>query len=359
MTQSYHVIIGTKAQLVKMAPVMLALDKHNVNYQFILTGQHQETISDLISSFSLKAPDIVLYRKSESDSPTKLIKWLFSSSSAAFKMRKQLKKSRGFIVHGDTLSTLWGALFARLLGVKSIHIEAGLRSFNNFNPFPEELIRVWVTKLSQLLFAGGLWAQNNIKASANKSVINTDFNTILDSLKFALQENNDKCPTTSEHKFIVASIHRAENILSKVQFEKIMQFIILASSKIKIKMVLHPVTRKKLKDTGWYTNIEKHGIELIPRMNYVKFMQLLNQSSGLITDGGSNQEEAALIGLPCLLMREHTERTDGLNSTIILSKFDGEIIDSFINNAVNTQWQQKDLPNFSPSEVISKTLMDL
>lgn len=359
--ESYHIIIGTKAQLVKMAPVMLALDKYQVNYQFVLTGQHQETMSDLISSFSLKKPDTVLYTKHESDSPVKLLKWFFSSSISAWRLREDFKKSRGFVVHGDTLSTLWGALFSHLFAVKCIHVEAGLRSFNYLNPFPEELIRVVVTKLSKILFAGGLWAKNNINESNDKSIIDTNFNTILDSLKFAIEVNTQALRSLDSDKeaFIVVSIHRTENILSNKNFNKIMSLIVSSSKKTKIKMVLHPITRKRLKDTHWFDRLERCGIELIPRMNYVNFMQLLYRSSGLITDGGSNQEEASFLGLPCLLMRKHTERTDGLDSNIILSKLDSHVIENFLSQTINTPWQKKDFPDFSPSEIIAKTLRAL
>lgn len=359
-TKKYHIIIGTKAQLVKMAPVMLAMDKYKIEYVFVLTGQHQETMSDLIFSFSLKKPDIILFQKHESDTPTKLLKWLFLCSKSAWKLRKQFKNSKGFIVHGDTLSTLWAAVFARLLNIKVIHVEAGLRSYNNFDPFPEELIRIAVTKLSQVLFAGGQWAKDNLTNNSNKLIIDTQFNTILDSLTFAL--NSSRHMTASEKqstRFIVVSIHRTENILSKKQFSKIMHFISASAKVTKVKMILHPVTRRRLQETHWYQTLEQEGVELIPRMNYIKFMQLLNNSSGLITDGGSNQEEAALLGLPCLLMRKNTERKEGLDSNIILSKLDNEVIESFVYQTTQNSWKKKALPNNSPSEIIVKHLSEL
>ena len=355
--QYYHVIIGTKAQLVKMAPVMLELDRQKVSYKFVLTGQHKETMSDLISSFSLQQPDLILFDVHESDTPTKLLSWLMSCTSNAWRLRASLKKSKGFIVHGDTLSTLWGALFARALKVKVIHIEAGLRSYNYFNPFPEEIIRVIVTRLAHVLFAGGLWAKGNIKENSRQLIVNTKFNTIMDSLRFAIkQNNNEELIAEKASGFIVVSVHRAENILSGKQFDVIMRYIISATKKTNVKLVLHPITRKKIKDSGWQKELVAHGVELIPRMTYVKFMQLLSDSNGLLTDGGSNQEEAALIGLPCLLLRKHTERTEGLDSNVILSKLDNNIIEHFLNDVTEVKWTHKKLPDVSPSEIIATTL---
>ena len=135
-----------------------------------------------------------------------------------------------------------------------------------------------------------------------------------------------------------------------------MQNIINAKKHINVKLVLHPVTRKKIVDTGWQEKLIASGIELIPRMTYVKFMQLLAQSNGLITDGGSNQEEAALIGLPCLLLRKHTERTEGLDSNVVLSKFDINIIEGFLSDVAKQKWSQKELPMESPSNLIANTL---
>lgn len=358
-TTGYHIIIGTKAQLVKMAPVMLAMDKYKVAYTFVLTGQHQETMSDLISSFSLKTPDLILFKRHESDTPAKLLKWLFLCSKSAWKSRGQFKNSKGFIVHGDTLSTLWAAVFARLLKVKVIHIEAGLRSYDNFDPFPEELIRIAVTKLSHVLFAGGEWAKGNLTSHSNKLIMDTKFNTILDSLRFSLSSCEQiTYPKNQGSNFIVVSIHRTENILSKKQFLKIMRYISASAEVIKIKMVLHPITRRRLKETQWYNILEKKGVELIPRMNYMEFMQLLNNSSGLITDGGSNQEEAALLGLPCLLMRKNTERKEGLDSNIVLSKLDNQVIKNFVYQTKQNSWKKKSLPNCSPSDIIAQSLKE-
>ena len=78
-----------------------------------------------------------------------------------------------------------------------------------------------------------------------------------------------------------------------------------------------------------------------------------------MSDGGSNQEEASFLGLPCLLMRKHTERTEGLNSNIILSKLDNRIINNFLDQSIKSQWQKKSFPSLSPSEIIAQALMEL
>ena len=356
MNNPYHVIIGTKAQLVKMAPVMLALDNKQIAYKFVLTGQHQETMSDLISSFSLKQPDIILYTKQESDTTGKLIQWLFQSTKKAWSIRYDLKGSRGFLIHGDTLSTLWGAIFAHFFKIKVIHIEAGLRSKNIFRPFPEEIIRRMVTFFANVLFSAGDWATNNISSNKNKTVINTEYNTILDSLKYAIK-NSNCIDNITPSPYVVVSIHRVENVLSNKMLNQIMNQILIASDRFVLKMVLHPITRRRLSETGWDKKLEKIGVDLIPRMNYVDFMKLLNNSTALITDGGSNQEEASYLGLPTLLMRKETERMEGLNDNITLSNIKESIMVKFIESIHTSSWNRKKLPTTSPSNIIANHLI--
>jgi len=352
MVNTYHFIIGTKAQLVKMAPVIRAFTEQNVPYKLVFTGQHQETMDELLTSFGLSAPDIIIYNVGERDSTFKLLHWLVYSTRSIFKTKRLYKTSAGFIVHGDTLSTLMGAVWAKLLKVKVIHIEAGLRSFNMFKPFPEEIVRLIVSKLTNISFAPNKWSFDNLKRVKSEKY-NTQYNTIIDSLRYAL---NVKDNTTSTEPYLVVSMHRVENIMSSEKFEFLMNQLINNASTVKLKFVLHPVTKKKLLSTGWDKRLIDSGVECINRMSYVDFVKLLVNSRGLLTDGGSNQEEAALMGLPCIILRAETERTEGLDSGITIAHYSEEAISNFIETVSAQSWELKTLPEHSPSQQIAKTL---
>jgi UDP-N-acetylglucosamine 2-epimerase (non-hydrolysing) len=354
----YLVTIGTKAQLVKMAPVLLAMQSEDVPFRFILTGQHRETMQELIRGFGLPAPDTVLVEAGESDTPVGLLSWFFVSFQHMLCWHRETMggsaRARGIIVHGDTLSTLWGALFGKLKGIPVHHVEAGLRSFNLLRPFPEELVRILVTWLSDVCYAPGDFAAKNLSGKSGKVVIDTRQNTLLDSLRMALMAS----PSSVEGQppYLVVSIHRAENLLDKQLFSQIVGMIGDIATLGHIKFVLHPVTRTYLASNGLTAGLVRRGVELVDRMDYFAFIRLLVNSRGLITDGGSNQEEASYLGLPCLLMRKETERTEGLGDNVRISAYDPQVVGEFAARCFATPWQTKTLPDANPSIAIARHL---
>lgn len=325
--------VGTKAQLIKMAPVLRALDQEGLRYDFVLTGQHQETMTDLITAFGLRPPQHHLVGSSEADTPRKLLVWLFAV------LRRGLRKDSLFanpdyrvcLVHGDTLSTLVGALLAKRHGIPVAHIEAGLRSHNWFHPFPEELTRIAVSKLADIFYCAGTWACNNVDALRRKGteVVDIHDNTLLDAVRYATRMQADASPEAKP--YAIASIHRFENLRTRARLDFILEQIRIAAGYCPIRFVLHPVTRKKLEQSGWMQRLQDEpGIDLIPRMDYVRFLGLLSGARFIITDGGSNQEESAYLGLPCLLMRKHTERQEGIGGNAVLSRYDAKVIRDFL-----------------------------
>jgi UDP-N-acetylglucosamine 2-epimerase (non-hydrolysing) len=181
-----HVIIGTKAQLIKMAPIMAELSHRNVSYRYISTGQHKETVEDILLNFNINNPDVFLYEGKDIVSIRSMFFWLCRIlARALFNKRyifgEQVNNDDIALVHGDTLSTLAGALIARMAGLKVGHVESGLRSYRLFHPFPEELTRILTFKLSNYFFCPDDIATNNLgKVSGVK--INTGGNTLYDAV---------------------------------------------------------------------------------------------------------------------------------------------------------------------------------
>ena len=356
-----HIVLGTRAQLIKMAPVMRALQREDIPYNFIFTGQHQDTIEELRKSFKIKEPDVTLYRGQDIVSIASMIVWSIRILFKTLFTKKEIFKNdrEGIvIVHGDTISTLLGALMGKLSGLKVGHVESGLRSFKLFHPFPEELTRIATFALCDYFFCPGEWAVNNVKKYAGKK-INTRMNTLFDSLQWAVQNLNQIGVTIPQERYCVISIHRYENVNTRNNLTHIIRTVEKIAERLRVLFVLHPITEKKLHSYGFYCRMQDNAhVELLPRYSYFQFIRLLHGSEFMVTDGGSNQEECSYLGKPCLLLRKATERQEGLDKNVCLSHMKDDIISNFINN-----YSQFSLPHLqeevTPSSIIVRAIKEL
>lgn len=314
-----------------MAPVIRAVHECGLDYSFILTGQHQETMDDLIVCFKLRKPDAYFLPLGESETLYKLLIWLYKAFIGGMKVIRKNSGNDIVLVHGDTLSTLLAAFISKLKGIRVVHVEAGLRSNNLFHPFPEEIIRLLVTRLSDVYICQNDFAVRNIETLGDaKQTFNIGANTLLDSLATVLSDSKNSLSSRGPN-YCVVSMHRSENLTNPVRFSFLMRMVIETAEVIAVKFVLHPATRAKLETTGWMDKLrDAYNISLLPRMDYTNFIGLLYGANFLITDGGSNQEETSYLNIPCLVMRKATERIEGLNTNVVLSKYDKSIITEFI-----------------------------
>ena len=332
-----------------------------MDYRLVLTGQHEETMQDLIDAFAIRPADDILVKRGESDTHIKVLKW-FALALRAIKNKQCFSSDTKIILtHGDTLSTLLGAVAGRCHKIPVGHVEAGLRSFNYFHPFPEEIIRVITSRLATCHFCSGDWAAENINSKTpEKLIINTRENTILDALRFAIAGGGQTARFRRESAYAIVSMHRHENLSDSARFNHILETLEQASETIRLKFILHPVTENKLNKSGWYKKLAAlEKIELLNRMNYVDFAKLLVNARLLMTDGGSNQEEALHMGLPCLLLRKKTERVEGLSSNVVISNYRRDIILRFVAQHANNDWPLKALPEVYPSKIIVDYLQSI
>lgn len=351
------IIVGTRAQLIKTAPLIKELCLREAPLRFVFSGQHSETIDDILEEFKIPAPDENLARGFEADTLFKGIKWVMGTLYR-FVFKKNLifgntDKNSIVITHGDTTTTAIVAFFAKIYGYKVAHLESGLRSFNLLKPFPEELNRLMTFCFSDIYFCPNEWAVNNLKRYKGIK-LNTHGNTLIDSLKlsFINIQSSDKSDS-----YAIVSIHRFENLFSKKRFKMIIEEVIKLSFKMKVKFVLHPVTEKKLKKAEMYNQLMNNDrVELIPRMGYFAFMRLMKNAQMVITDGGSNQEECSYLGIPCLLMRAETERIEGLGDNIVISGFKPDMITAFTENYKKYKKPMSESSQ-SPSRLISDFLI--
>jgi len=352
--------IGTRAQLIKMAPVLVEFERRNVPIHLIFTGQHSETMREILADFNVKFPIDSIYEGKEITGILQMAKWFVYCLRQCISNPQRFapKSANGkdiLLVHGDTFSTLLGAVVGRLRKIPVAHIESGLRSFHWFHPFPEELTRLLTFKLSSIAFCPGPWAYNNLR-SYKLERIDTVQNTLLDSLYLALNNKREKI-LTLETNYVVCSIHRFENIFFRNRLEGIIHLLEIVAKTYQVVFVLHPATRKKLTEYGLLARLEENpAFTLSPRMSYIDFVALIHGAAFVITDGGSNQEELSYMQIPTLLMRKATERQEGMDSTVTLCQYDESILNMFLKQVKNTPRQEL-IPDHSPSQQIVENIL--
>ena len=358
-----HIIIGTRAQIIKMAPVMKELEERGIDYNFVFLAQHKETMYEIFSQFGIKNPNIVIGDLNKDITNVKdMILWSIRILIYGFFQRKKIfqNDTKGIVlIHGDAPPLLLGGIIAKFQVLKGAQVEAGLRSFNIFKPFPEEATRVLSAKIGliDIFFCQNEKATLNV-AQYKKTAFCTQYNTMLDSLRLAKKMSSGNTIPEISGEFAIVSLHRFETISKKEKLEQVVSELIKISKKIKILFILHPPTRVALKKSGLYNLLEKESTcQLLPRLGFFEFSHLLTKAEFIMTDGGSNQEECYYLGIPCLLFRSETERIEGLNTNVVLSKFNPAIIDEFVAN-YNKYRRETVSKSISPSNFIVDQLKE-
>ncbi|WED22002.1 UDP-N-acetyl glucosamine 2-epimerase [Vibrio sp. JC009] len=358
-----NVFVGTTAELIKVFPLMVELNRKKIQYRLISSGQNDIRHSELFDLFDLERPDIVFTNSSHKQSALGLIIWFISTLVRGYNQLRKLPRtsSEVMVVHGDTVSTVMGAMLGRLLKMKVAHVEAGLRSYNYLNPFPEEIDRVITSRLASIHYAPNDWSCGNL-GKVKGEVVNTQENTLIDALRLANEvktSSPDFMDKLQSHDYFVFVVHRQENLFDSDFVKWIVERCIEESKKTHCVLVLHELTRIKLEELGLLEILEKApDVTLIPRQPYVQFMKVLSACSYMVTDGGSNQEESYYLGKPCLILRTHTERVEGLDKNVIISNKEKTLINKFFDNIDGYRLDSK-LNTERPSETIAQHLSEL
>lgn len=363
----YYFFIGTEAELIKLFPVLQRFSKESIRYKIILTGQNNLENSLFFKFLKDKKPEIILSKKNIKQTPIGLLYWFTTTLLKGIKdLKKEFsdkKKSDLFlIIHGDTVTTVMGALIGKLYGLRIVHIEAGLRSFNVFQPFPEEIDRLIASRLSDIHFCPNEWSVKNLNKK-NGLIINTFNNTLIDSLQFALRRKGSDLPEEfknfiKKRKYFIFILHRQENLLNQKLVLHLINLVSKMANNVPCYFVIHKPTELILDKYNIVDKINNNkNIYMSSKLPYFSFVKLLKNSEFIITDGGSNQEEAYYFGKPCLILRSHTERTEGLGENVILSKNNQEIIDRFFSK-YKTYKRKPIYSKVSPSKIIFSNLIN-
>lgn len=316
-------VIGTRAQLIKVAPVVAACEQRSQPALLLLTGQHKETMQDLVAEFGLTSPQEVAVEASERSTVGSLVGWIpraYSGLVRNLRANRELHPRINVVVHGDTMSAVVGALAARRCGLTVLHLESGLTSGKMFDPFPEELSRRIVFRLSDVALCPGARAVGHMRDNYRCEVVDTIENTIVDSVMLATRGDGPPLAAAADGApYFVASLHRFQNLFDGGRLRILVGLLEALGRDHSIHFVLHPATRKRLESEGLLGRLSSvPGIKLSPRLGYQAFLKLAAGAACVLTDGGSNQEELAVLGVPTIVMREHTERQDGLGENAVM-----------------------------------------
>lgn len=359
MKKTFHIILGTKGQFIKMAPVIKELEKRDIKFNLIHTRQHTEITRVISQAFEIKKSSFFLVNQADDVvNILQLVVWFFKCIVNGIRYKKKLwKNCKGIcLIHGDTPSTLLGLVIAKINGIKVAHIESGLRSYLFFHPFPEEIIRIVTMKFADYLFAPSEWAYMNlVKMKVQGNKVNTNGNTVFDAIKYGIGEDSrfDK----KDDKFVVATFHRVETLYHKKRFLFCIGVMEKISRRQKIIFVVHKPTMVRLKKYGLLSRITSNkNIVMKPYYEYFSFIHLIRKAEFVVVDGGGLQEETYYLNIPCLILRKKTERFYGLKETSYLSNFNFDEVDYFCENYKNFM-RKEPLLDTNPSKKIVDILI--
>jgi UDP-N-acetylglucosamine 2-epimerase (non-hydrolysing) len=354
-------VVGTRAQLIKVAPVVVACEEAGQPVRLLMTGQHKETMSDLIEEFGIRAQPEKLMEVSERATVFSLMTWTPRALYALTRRLRALARAEGrpkVVVHGDTLSTLLGALAAKMAGGRVFHLESGLSSGRLFDPFPEELTRRLVFRLTDVALCPGPESSEYMRRHHRRcETVDTGGNTIEDAVMMAARSPQAKAGQAAP--YMVASLHRFQNIFDGPRLRFLADLLEALSARYRIHFVLHPATRKRLEASGLMERLASvPGLALSPRLGYRDFLRLAASAECVLTDGGSNQEELAVLGVPTVIMRQATERPDGLGQNAVMEASLGDGLREYLPAGGYWEWRRPTRvgDGFGPSAAVARRL---
>ena len=306
------IILGTRPEAIKLAPVILKFSSSkDFNLRIVCTGQHKEMIYQILKLFKIK-PDKDLKIMSEKQSLT------YITCETIIGLEEEFDKYCPdlIIVQGDTSTAFSAALSAFYRKIPVAHIEAGLRTSNKINPFPEELNRRMITQIADLHFAPTKLASDNLKKEGIQNNVYITGNTVIDSL-LAIAESVKHPEITNmdweNKKIILVTVHRRENWGSNL--EEITLGIKDLAKKRKEVSFLIPMHKNKTVRDKIITKLSGiSNIFLTDSLNYDELIGAIKHCHHILTDSGGIQEEAPTFGKPVLILRKNTERQEALNS---------------------------------------------
>ncbi|MGM0599722.1 MAG: non-hydrolyzing UDP-N-acetylglucosamine 2-epimerase [Candidatus Rifleibacteriota bacterium] len=307
-------ILGTRPEIIKLAPVIIESHKRGIETTVVHTGQHLELARDMLEHFDI-TPDINLEVMQPNQS-------LFSLSAKIIAGLEPILKARDHqmvFVQGDTSTVFLGALGAFYSKIPVAHVEAGLRTNDRYSPFPEEINRRLTSNLATLHFAPTQNAKEKLlKENIAPEHVFVTGNTVIDALHWSLKKPHKlsddlEALLTSPKKTILLTTHRRENFGSPhKEVFKAIKALLQDFNDIQVIFPIHPNPNVRKQAYSFFDN--EPEVKLIEPLGYLDFINVMQRCHLILTDSGGVQEEAPSLNKPVLILRESTERPEGLTS---------------------------------------------
>lgn len=305
-------VFGTRPEAIKMCPLVKELkNRKDFNTVVCVTGQHKQMLQQILEAFDV-VPEYNLTIMKDKQT-------LFDVTINILERIKQVlefEKPDIVLVHGDTSTTFVTALACFYLNIKVGHVEAGLRTNNIYSPFPEEFNRQGVGIIAQLNFAPTEWAkQNLLKENKNPESIFVTGNTVIDSLKTTIKKDykNEYLNWANGGRLVLLTSHRRENLGQPMRnmFKAIRRVV----EEFKDVKVIYPIhLNPAVRQIAHEVFDGEDRIKLIEPLDVLDFHNFMARSYLILTDSGGIQEEAPSLGVPVLVMRDTTERPEGVEA---------------------------------------------
>ena len=310
------IVFGTRPDAIKMIPLYLELQKYNeFNVKLCSTGQHREMLEQVLGMFNVQVDyDLQVMQ------PNQTLENLTSNIIQKMRDVLQIERPDIVLVHGDTTTGFATALAAFYQKVKIGHVEAGLRSFDKYSPFPEEMNRILISDLADYHFAPTKQnVQNLLNEGIPKENIAKTGNTVIDVMKYTVAENYHFEEEKLEHidyinnRVILVTAHRRENI--GVGLENICDALNKVTQQYQNVKVVYPVhLNPKVREIVFEKLERNPNIILVNPLGVKDLHNLMNKCYLVATDSGGIQEEAPALGKPVLVLRKETERPEAIEA---------------------------------------------
>jgi UDP-N-acetylglucosamine 2-epimerase len=317
MKKKITVVFGTRPEAIKLAPVILELKNYrDFEVNVCITAQHREMLDQVLKVFDIH-PDVDLGLMKENQSLSELSSRVMTAMDTYY----NVYNPDLVIVQGDTTTTFIASLTAFYHKIQIAHVEAGLRTWNKYSPFPEEINRSLTTKIVDLHFAPTKISKDNLlKEGIKEEKIFITGNTVIDALLLAREKLIDceinitglsESLLNNKNKIILITGHRRENFGEG--FKNICEAISDLAKEFYNYHFIYPVhLNPNVRKPVFEILSGKNNIHLIEPLDYLPFVSLMNKSVLILTDSGGIQEEAPSLGKPILVMRETSERPEGI-----------------------------------------------
>lgn len=333
------IILGTRPEIIKMSPLVRAAKRRNLDYFILHTGQHysKELDEQIFQDLDLEPPR---YNLGVGGQPFRMQVGLMTREIKAI---LEVEHPDVVIVQGDTISVLAGALAANKLGIKVAHHEAGLRSHDL--TMPEETNRIITDHISDFLFVPTSDALKNLQEEGRGADhVYLTGNTIVDAVLQNLEIAEDRSTALTNLKltpkeYILVTAHRAENVDDKERLTQIMESLRLVQKELGITVVfpMHPRTKKRLEE---FEISIPSALTIIEPLGFLEFLQLEHHARVVLTDSGGVQEECLILKVPCVTLRDNTERPETVSHGVNIV---AGVVPGSVLRAVKTMTQGKDL----------------